>query len=184
LGRQQKPHTLFIGCSDSRVVPNLITGSDPGELFIVRNVATSSRRTAARRSMWPPTSAVEYAVLALGVDTIVVCGHSTAALRRAEPAGRRVGSPAACPQVAGSVTRGQGRVDRLMTVIPPEEREWLTEQVNVLVADEEPADLPLRPRSATNATHGGSSAGHYLIETGEIYNFNDATQLFETDHRT
>ena len=39
LGRKQQPHTLFIGCSDSRVVPELITRTRPGELFMVRNIA-------------------------------------------------------------------------------------------------------------------------------------------------
>ena len=39
LGKAQNPHTLFIGCSDSRLVPSMITTTMPGELFIIRNVA-------------------------------------------------------------------------------------------------------------------------------------------------
>lgn len=69
----QRPHTLFITCSDSRILPNHITGSGPGELFIVRNIG----------NVIPPidliggtASALQYAVEMLGVDTIVVCGHT------------------------------------------------------------------------------------------------------------
>ncbi len=71
---KQKPRLLWIGCSDSRVVPAQITGADPGELFEIRNIANSV----------PPANsfddsvgaAIEYAVLHLGVDDIVVCGHT------------------------------------------------------------------------------------------------------------
>ncbi len=70
----QNPKVLWIGCSDSRVVPELITGADPGELFDVRNIA----------NIVPPSptiacatgAAVEYAVLHLEVSHIVVCGHT------------------------------------------------------------------------------------------------------------
>jgi carbonic anhydrase len=71
----QQPETLFITCSDSRVVPNLITSAAPGELFIVRNVG----------NVVPPydpanagatTAALEYAVCVLKVANIIVCGHT------------------------------------------------------------------------------------------------------------
>ncbi|MCB1521825.1 MAG: hypothetical protein KDJ37_14805 [Hyphomicrobiaceae bacterium] len=71
---KQKPRLLWIGCSDSRVVPAQITGADPGELFEIRNIANSV----------PPAdsfddsvgAAIEYAIEHLGIDDIVVCGHT------------------------------------------------------------------------------------------------------------
>jgi carbonic anhydrase len=179
LGRQQKPHTLFIGCSDSRVVPNLITGSDPGELFIVRNVANIVPPYRSTEEYVATTSAVEYAVLSLGVNTIVVCGHSNcggcAALN--QPAEELTHLPHVRKWLEVS-REVKGRVDRLMTGDTPEEREWLTEQVNVLVQMKNLLTYPyVRERYERDELR--ILGWHYLIETGEIYNFNDATQLFE-----
>lgn len=75
LAKVQKPHTLFITCSDSRINPNLITSTQPGELFIVRNVGNvipvfGSDQTPAEGA------AIEYALGVLGVNQIIVCGHS------------------------------------------------------------------------------------------------------------
>ena len=76
LGRQQQPHTLFIGCSDSRVVPELITRTRPGELFMVRNIANIVPPFRKTEDYVGTTSAIEYAVQVLNVEAIVVCGHS------------------------------------------------------------------------------------------------------------
>ena len=76
LGRKQQPHTLFIGCSDSRVVPELITRTRPGELFMIRNVANIVPPYRKTEDFAGTTSAIEYAVHVLDVEAIVVCGHS------------------------------------------------------------------------------------------------------------
>jgi len=69
----QQPETLFITCSDSRVVPNLITNAAPGELFIIRNVGN----VVPRRDLPGGTAAaIQYAIEVLKVENIIICGHT------------------------------------------------------------------------------------------------------------
>lgn len=78
----QNPDTLFIACSDSRVVPNLFASTDPGDLFVIRNVGNLISPCGANGVSLGDVSeaaAIEYAVLSLGVSNIVVCGHSECA---------------------------------------------------------------------------------------------------------
>ena len=72
----QSPKTLFIGCSDSRVVPDLITGAKPGDLFVFRNIGNFVPPFEPDNDFHATAAAIEYAVSVLGVRDIIVCGHS------------------------------------------------------------------------------------------------------------
>ena len=77
LSRQgQKPHTLFITCADSRVLAELITQSNPGDLFVIKNVGNIVPPGDHFGSQNSTGAGIEFAVETLGVSDIVVCGHS------------------------------------------------------------------------------------------------------------
>ncbi|MBN8616218.1 MAG: bifunctional SulP family inorganic anion transporter/carbonic anhydrase [Deltaproteobacteria bacterium] len=71
----QEPHTLIVACADSRVAPALITGAQPGEIFVVRNIGALVPPSSAETRN-DEGAAIEYAVKVLGVRNLVVCGHS------------------------------------------------------------------------------------------------------------
>ena len=98
----QRPHTLVIACADSRVDVESITSSGPGELFITRNIGNM---VPAYGEMLGGVSAViEYAVLALGVQHVVICGHSDCGAMKAL---LNPDSTAAMPTVRTWLTNGQ-----------------------------------------------------------------------------
>jgi len=72
----QSPKALFIGCSDSRVMPAMITGSNPGDLFIIRNIGNFVAPYKPDADFHATASAIEYATSILEVSDIIVCGHS------------------------------------------------------------------------------------------------------------
>jgi carbonic anhydrase len=74
LATTHTPSTLFIGCSDARVMPELITSREPGELFVIRTAGNLV--PAHGQGADGVAASVEYAVAVLGVRRIVVCGHS------------------------------------------------------------------------------------------------------------
>ncbi|MFK0297363.1 carbonic anhydrase [Streptomyces sp. NPDC090442] len=74
LAGHHAPRTLFISCSDARVVPELLTGSEPGDLFVIRTAGNLVPAYAPGSD--GVAASIEYAVAVLGVSDIVVCGHS------------------------------------------------------------------------------------------------------------
>jgi carbonic anhydrase len=74
--QEQKPHTLFITCSDSRVVAELITQSKPGDLFVIKNIGNIVPPADPEGACSSTGAGIEFAVEVLGVTDIVVCGHS------------------------------------------------------------------------------------------------------------
>lgn len=72
----QNPKALFIGCSDSRVMPAMITGSKPGDLFIIRNIGNFVAPYQPEANFHATAAAIEYAISVLELTDIIVCGHS------------------------------------------------------------------------------------------------------------
>ena len=72
----QNPRVLFIGCSDSRVIPSLITNTKPGDLFVVRNIGNLVPPFKPDEEFHSTAAAIEHAVSVLDVTEIIICGHS------------------------------------------------------------------------------------------------------------
>lgn len=109
----QSPDALFVACSDSRVVPNVFVSSDPGDLFVIRNVgnmiprANGSGRSESDES---EAAAIEFALTALNVKDIIVCGHSECGAMKAALGG---GKAEGAPHLESWLRQATGALDRL-----------------------------------------------------------------------
>ena len=92
LASGQSPHTMFITCADSRVMPEMVFSAQPGELFVYRNIGNIVPPYAQHVS--GVVAAVEYAVKVLKVQHIVICGHSDCgAMKALQHPGKLDGMP-------------------------------------------------------------------------------------------
>lgn len=156
----QHPNTLFIGCSDSRLVPHLLTGAGPGELFLVRNVGAFVPPYDGSQGLHGTAAAIEYGVLALEVQHIIVCGHSHCGGIRA-----LYGEvPAEASNLRAWLELGR---DAVLPVQVSDEALRRTEERSVVLQLERLMDYPMvreRVERGRIALHGW----HYVIEQGEV----------------
>ena len=134
LGKKQSPHTLFVGCSDSRIVPNLITKTLPGDLFVIRNIANIIPFYREANEFLSTTSAIEYAVKVLKVANIIICGHSNCggcnSLYLDDATLQEMPHTKKWLELAYPVRLKVEEI--LANQIEPEKREWMTEQLNIV----------------------------------------------------
>jgi carbonic anhydrase len=163
----QHPKTLFIGCSDSRLVPYLLTGAGPGELFVVRNVGAFIPPYDGSHGLHGTMAAIEFAVLTLEVERIVVCGHSHCGAIRAAYEG--------IPDEAVALKEWLKLAsEALLPVRPSPEAMRRTEQRAVVLQLERLMGYPMVERRVAQG-HLTLHGWHYVIEDGEIHVF-DAQQ--------
>jgi carbonic anhydrase len=174
LAKGQRPEALFITCSDSRINPNLLTQTKPGELFILRNAGNIVPAYGAAQGGEEAT--VEYAVTVLGVRDIIVCGHSHCGAMKAllEPENPSLPAVARWLRHAESTRRimAQNYAD-----LTGGARLTATVEENVLVQLENlrthPAVAAALSRKALHL-HGWV----YKIETGEVFAFDPTREQF------
>ncbi len=175
----QNPKALFIGCSDSRVMPALITDSKPGDLFIVRNIGNFVAPYNPDQDYHATASAIEYAVSVLKVTDIIVCGHSecgaiSALFKEIEPSDENLhtikwlelGKSAKCSALLSM--KGQ----------PEEEILTYTEKVSVIFQLENLLTYPAVKRRLEEGKlylHGW----HYDLKDGKIEYYDEKSYEFK-----
>jgi carbonic anhydrase len=180
----QNPHTLFITCSDSRVLAELITQSRPGDLFVVKNVGNLVPPATVTGSTNSTAAAIEFAVGTLGVNDVVVCGHSQcgamAALLGSLPAPDAQPHLTAWLELAAPVRELITRNYRHLT--DEQARTTAAAEENVLFALENLHTYPAiqqRLAAGTLRLHGW----FFKIATGELFAYEPATQQFQSIER-
>ncbi|WP_456391826.1 carbonic anhydrase [Nitratifractor sp.] len=175
----QSPRALFIGCSDSRVMPNMITGSGPGDLFIVRNIGNFVPPFRPDDDYHATASAIEYAVTHLEVSDIIVCGHSDCGAIKAcfehhEPSEENI-------HTVKWLQLGEPARDTARRSLPDESLELqrdYAEKVSVVFQLENLLSYPAVQRRVDEGRlylHGW----HYNLATGEILYFDESELEFK-----
>ena len=170
--KQQEPHFLFIGCSDSRVPATVITGTGPGEMFVHRNIANLVVPTDFNM-----LSVVQYAVDVLRVKDIIVCGHThCGAMDGLLHPEKVAGLPSVAAWLEHAATTRR-IVEDHYAHLPDDRKLVAAVEENVLVQLEHVRTIPAvasRLRRGDLHLHGWV----YKIETGEVFAYDLETQEF------
>lgn len=171
MAQKQDPHTLFITCSDSRVVPNLITSTDPGELFIIRNVGNVIPPYQLHHDS-SEGAALEFALNYLDINDIVICGHS--ACGAIKTCCETSNTDILPPQLGAWIKQMQSQLDR-----DPKMGLNDTGRLNVLIQIENLKKYPIvqeRISAGTLAIHGW----FYDFDHHDVYEWHPQEQRFKS----
>jgi carbonic anhydrase len=175
----QRPDTLFIACSDSRVVPNLFASSDPGDLFVVRNVGNLVPPCGLGHSPDEASeaAAIEFGLRSLPITEIVVCGHSECGAMHALADGS---VPIGSPFLLSWLRHGEPSLRRLDTGVLQHdhlERHNRLSQINVLQQIKHLKTYPL----VAEAVQAGRLRLHgwwFDIKEADVYDYNQDEDRF------
>lgn len=176
LGRKiQTPIALFITCSDSRINPNLITQTEPGELFLLRNAGNIIPPYGA--AFGGEASTIEYAISVLKMTNIIVCGHYHCGAMHYLMRQDRMGD---LPSVRAWFSHAESTrriVKEKYKHLSSEAQDNLAIEQNVLVQIE---NLRTHPSVAVAAARGEVSiyGWVYRIETGEVLAYDPTLSRF------
>jgi carbonic anhydrase len=179
LASGQRPEVLFITCADSRIDPNLLTQSKPGELFICRNAGNIVPPFG--ESVGGVSATIEYAVMALDIEHIVVCGHSDCGAMRGLLHPEKVERmPAVSSWLRYGASARAVLEENYPHVEDPQRLRVLTEQ-NVLAQLDNLRTHPgvaARVRQGSVQLHGW----YYDIPSGEVFAYDERARDFVPIH--
>ncbi len=138
----QKPDALFIACSDSRVVPNLFASTNPGDLFVLRNIGNLIPPATAPMRDNSALAVIEFSIHTLNVSNIIVCGHSECGAMKALTEGI---DEHCCPNLDSWLKHGEESLLKVMqgaTMNPALSQENQISQINVLQQMQHIASYP------------------------------------------
>lgn len=178
MSKGQEPLALFITCSDSRIVPNQITQTDPGELFILRTAGNIVPPYGAVQGGEAAT--IEYAITALNVTDVIVCGHSLCGAMGAllDPEQVR-GMPAVRAILKHAEATRRIMDENYAHLADPAAKLTATVQENVLVQLE---NLRTHPSVAAAMARGALQlhAWVFKMQTAEVFAYHPDIQQFRT----
>jgi len=173
----QKPHTFYIGCSDSRIVPNLITNTMPGEVFVLRNIANIIPPYEINDGTYKCSASIlEYAVKYLEVENILVCGHSNCGgLKALFYPEEKLN---ALPFVKKWLELVDDVKEAVIDIKDIKLRSWKAEQLNIVKQLDNLMTYPF-VKERVKSGKLNLIGWYYVIESGEVYNYNKEKNKFE-----
>ncbi|MGC4098551.1 MAG: carbonic anhydrase [Nitrospira sp.] len=177
LSQIQAPRALFITCSDSRVDPTLLTQTDPGELFILRNAGNLVPPYGSMQG--GTTATIEYAMAVLKVPHIIVCGHTDCGVMKALLQPDDVQNLPAVKEWMGQAETTRRLMQEIYADVDGIDRLIKTTQENVRAQLEHLRTHPsvaLQLRRGTVDLHGWV----YSISTGDIWVYDFHSQEFDS----